>query len=145
MQPSFTEKSVWIQLVSMLVALGAYSVVAGVMLSEGVDQLAAFVPLFVVSVVFLVVLQISGHTVAAITARPESPDERDRLIRWRSESNSSWIVAIGVLGGITALVVAVDPVWIAHCLLLSLFVSQVAAYVFQLVYYRRGMQGVGGV
>lgn len=145
MQPSFSEKSVWIQLVSMLVALGAYFAVAGVMLSNGIQQLPAFVPLFVVSVVFLVVLQIFGHTIAALLARPEAPDERDRLIEWRSESNSSWILAVGVLGAITALVVAVDPVWIAHSLLLSLFVSQVAAYVFQLIYYGRGMQGVGGV
>lgn len=145
MLPSFQEKSVWIQLVAMLVALGAYFAVAAKMISSGVNELIAFVPLFVIATIFLVILQVFGHTLAAMLGRPEPRDERDRLIEWRSESNSAWILGVGVLCGITAMVVKLEPVWIAHGLLLSLFISQVVCYVLQLVYYRRGMSGVGGV
>ena len=85
MNASFEEKSVWIQLVSMVLMLGGYFVVAGMMLAGGVSQIVAFVPLFVVAVVLQVVLMVVGYTVVAIASRPEGRDERDRLIEWRSE------------------------------------------------------------
>lgn len=144
MQPSFEEKSVWIQLVTMLLALGAYFALAAIMLSRGVRELIAFVPLFAGATLFLIILQVFGHTLAALLGRPEPRDERDRLIEWRAESNSGWILGVGVLAGITGMIFKLDPVWIAHGLLLSLFLSHVACYVFQLVYYRRGMAGLGG-
>ncbi|WP_434415886.1 hypothetical protein [Nannocystis pusilla] len=44
-----------------------------------------------------------------------------------------------MIGAIGALVVAVEPVWVAHLLLLSLYLSELARLALQLVYYRRGM------
>jgi hypothetical protein len=145
MQASFEEKNIWIQLITMGVALGAYFVVAWQMIQAGVDRLIGFVPLFGATVVFLVVLQLFGHAAAAIWRRPEPRDERDRLISWRSESNSSWILASGVVLAIGAMIVEVGAVWVAHGLLLSLFASHMVGYVMQLVYYRRGMRGPGGL
>ena len=139
MNTSFEEKSVWIQLVSMVSVLGSYFVVAALMLSKGVTTVIAFVPLFIVAVGLLVVVLVVGHIVVAIARRPEGRDERDRLIEWRAESNSSWILGVGVLAAITGLVVSADNVWIAHLLLLSMLLSEVARIIFQLVYYRRGM------
>jgi len=100
---------------------------------------AAFVPLFFVAVVLLVVVLVAGHTVVAIASKPEGRDERDRLIGWRAERNSSWILSVGVLTAITGMVLAIPNVWIAHLLMFSMLLSEVARYVFQLVYYRRGM------
>jgi hypothetical protein len=140
MHASFEEKSVWIQLVSTVAVLGAYFVVAALMLSKGVTTVIAFVPLFIVSVALLVVVLTVGHVVVAITARPDGRDERDRIIEWRAESNSSWILGVGVLAALTGLVVSLDNVWIAHMLLLSMLLSEVARFIFQLVYYRRGME-----
>src|SRR5687768_15407873 len=80
MGSSFEEKSVWIQLVAMVLALGAYFVVAGRMLSAGVMALPPYVPLFIVTVVLMVILLVAGHVVAAVASRPEGRDERDRLI-----------------------------------------------------------------
>jgi uncharacterized membrane protein HdeD (DUF308 family) len=139
MNASFEEKSVWIQLVGMVLVLGAYFVVAGRMLAAGVTALPAYAALFAVAVVLMVILLVTGHVVAAIASRPEGRDERDRLIGWRAEHNSSWLLATGVLSAVTAMVFSVDPVWVAHLLLLSLFLSEVLGFVLRLVYYRRGV------
>ena len=139
MNASFEEKSVWIQLISLVIGLGAYFVIAGSMLYNGVHVLIAYMPLFAVAVVFIVAVNVTGHIVAAVTGRPDSPDERDRLIAWRAESNSSWILGVGVIAAIAGMVVSLGEVWIAHLLLLSLFMAEVVKDVSQLVYYRRGV------
>ena len=139
MDTSFEEKSVWIQLSSLVVGLGGYLVVAGLMLSDGVSALPAFVPVFAVAVVLIVAINVAGHVVAAIASGGDGADERDRLIGWRAESRSSWILGVGVIGAIIALILSVDGVWVAHLLLISLFSSEVAKEVLQIVSCRRGI------
>lgn len=139
MVSSFEEKSVWIQLIGTVVGLGVYFAIAGWMMASGIHVLPAFVPLFVVAVVFMVVLMIAGYVLAAITGKPEGRDERDRLIAWRAEHNSAWLLAAGVLTAITGMILSIETVWIAHLLLLSLMLSQVLGFVLQIVYYRRGV------
>lgn len=139
MSASFEEKSVWIQLVGTTIGLGAYFVVAGMMYTSGVRALPAYVPLFTVAVILIVLLLVVGHILAAIMSRPAGRDERDRLIEWRAESNSGWLLATGVLGAVTAMIFSLDTVWIAHLLLLSLFVSEALGLILRLVYYRRGV------
>ena len=139
MDTSFEEKSVWIQLVGLVVGLGAYLVVAGLMLSNGVSALAAFVPVFAVAITLVVAINIAGHIVAAIASRSVEADERDRLIGCVAVSRSSWILGVGVIGAIMALILSVGGVWVAHLLLISLFGSEVAKDVLQIVYYRRGI------
>lgn len=139
MSASFEEKSVWIQLVGTTVSLGAYFVVAAMMLVAGVTTIGAFVPLFGVAVALLVAMLVAGHVVVAVASRTSDPDERDRLVEWRAESGSAWLLATGVFLAIAGLVVAVDAVWIAHLLLVSLFASTVLKYALQLRYYRRGL------
>ena len=139
MNASFEEKSVWIQLIGTIVSLGLYFIVAGKMLSNGINMLPAFVPVFIVAVVLIVLVNVTGHVVVAIVSGPEGRDERDRLIEWRAESKSSWILGAGVIIAINAMILSVDNVWIAHFLLLSLFICEVVKDVCQLVYYRRGI------
>ena len=139
MNASFEEKSAWIQLISLIAGLGMYFAVAGSMLLGGVNVLAAYMPLFAVAVAFIVAINVAGHIAVAVVSRPDGPDERDRLIGWRAESNASWILGAGVIVAIGCLIVSVGEVWVAHLLLLSLFVAEVAKDVVQIVYYRRGM------
>jgi hypothetical protein len=139
MNASFEEKSVWIQLISLVAGLGVYVAMAGSMLFGGVNVLAAYMPLFAVAVAFIVVVNVAGHIAAAIASRPDGPDERDRLIGWRAESNSSWILGAGVIVAIGCMTLSVGEVWVAHLLLLSLFIAEVAKNVVQIVYYRRGV------
>lgn len=139
MAVSFEEKSVWVQFVGTTVCLAAYVWVAAAMYSNGVDRLEAYTAVFAVSVVWLVVILIVGHIIAAVTGRQEDADERDRLIGWRSESNSSWVLAAGVLAALACMAGSVPQVLTAHVLLVSLFASQMLQYGFQILYYRRGM------
>jgi len=138
MLPSFEEKSVWVQLVSLVVVLGGYFVVSGIMLSRGVVVLVPYVPLFTAAVVLMVVVLVIGHVVAALTSKPEKRDERDRLIGWRAESNSSWMMATGMFAAITALILGVEAVWVVHLLLASMFISETLKLLLQIRYYRRG-------
>ncbi len=139
MLPSFEEKSVWVQLVSLVVVLGAYFVVSGIMLANGVVVLAPYVPVFAVAVVLLVLVLALGHAAAALTGKPEKRDERDRLIGWRAESNSSWMLGAGVFCAISALILGIETVWVAHLLLASMLASEMLKLSLQIVYYRRGV------
>ena len=141
MKASFEEKSVWVQLVTMLLVMGAYFVVAGGMMAEGVMKMAAYAGLFIVTVIAHVVLLVVGYIVAVVSGLPREPedaDERDRLIDWRSESRSAWIVGVGSLTAVTAMVFEVQNVWIAHILLLSMFLAELVKNSLQLLAYRRG-------
>ena len=137
--PSYEESSVWIQLVSLVLVLGGYFWVASQMLANGVTALPAYAPVFAVAVILMVIVLVAGHVAVALASRPDGRDERDRLIEWRAESHSGWLLATGVLSAITAMVLSVPNVWVAHLLLLSLFLSEVLKLVLQLVAYRRGI------
>lgn len=139
MNASFEEKSIWVQLISMVVVLGSYLVKAAGMLSAGINDLMAFVPLFLSAVLLLVTVLVAGHIVMAIAGGSEESDERDRLIGWRAESRSSWILSVGVLAALAGLIMSVENVLIAHLLLCSMLLTDVAKYVFQIIYYRRGL------
>lgn len=139
MAASFEEKSVWVQLISMVLGLGVYVVVAGMMIANGVTAMPAYAALFMVATVLMVILLIAGHIVAAVSGRVEGRDERDRLIEWRAEHHSSWLLAVGVLVAVMGMVCAVDNVWNAHVLLLSLIFSELLGFILRLVYYRRGL------
>ena len=139
MSASFEEKSVWVQLGAMVIALGAYFVAAGGMLASGVRGMEAYAGLFLVAVVVMVVLLIVGHGVAAVTGRVEGRDERDRLIAWKAEHRSGWVTAAGALGAVACLAAGVDGVWAANLLLVSLALAHVLSFSLQIVYYRRGV------
>lgn len=139
MNASFEEKSVWIQLMGLAVVLVGYGAVAGRMLWGGVVHIAPYVPVFAVTLALLVALMIVGHSVAAITSRPEGRDERDKLIVWRAESNAGWVLGVGVFAALAGLIVSIENVWIAHMLLLAIFLSEISKLMFQIIYYRRGM------
>ncbi len=139
MAASFEEKSVWVQLVAMLLGLGAYFAFAAYMLAEGVRAMPAFAALFMVAVVAMVIFLVVGHLLAALTGKPEGRDERDRIIAWRAEHNSSWLIAVGVFAAVTCMIFAVENVWTANVLLLSLALSEVLGFILRIVYYRRGV------
>lgn len=136
---SFEERSVWIQLASLTLVLVGYFGVAVQMMSVGVTSLVPYVPLFGGATVLLVVVLVVAHVVAAVVDRPAHADERDRVIEWRAESRSSWLVAVGAFGAIGAMVAGLPNVWVAHLLLLSVFLSQILKLALQLLDYRRGL------
>ena len=75
----------------------------------------------------------------AIARRAEPYDERDRLIRWRAESKASWVLVDGIFLAVFGLIFSIGNVWTMQILVLSLFLSEVTKFAFQLLYYRRGV------
>ena len=139
MNVSFEEKSSWVQLIATLLIMGGYLLTAGEMLSAGVLELVVYVPVFAVSVGLFVTVLVAGHVAAALMGGADAFDERDRLISWRAEARSGWLLAVGVLAAISAMIFKVEPVYVAHGLLLSLYLSDLLAHVLRLVDYRRGL------
>jgi len=139
MSASFEEKSVWIQLGALVVFGGVYGAMAGKLLASGVREMPAFAVIFMVAVVVMVVLMIVAYAIAAFSGRQDAADERDRLIAWRSEHNSGWVLAVGVFAAVTCMVMGLDDVWTANLLLGSLFLSEGLGFVLRLRYYRKGV------
>lgn len=139
MDTSFEEKSAWIQLASLVIGLGGYLLFAGILMSNGINVLPAFVPFLVAAIVVIVAINIVGHVAVAIKNRSVEGDERDQLIGCRAESQSAWILGVGVIGAIIALILSVHYFWVVHLLLISLFSSEIIKLVLQVVYYRRGI------
>lgn len=140
MRASFEEKSVWVQLISMVVVLAGYLVVAGLMLANGVRVVLPFFLVFMVGAVVMVVLLVGGHILAAVTGPVERADERDRLIGWRAESHASWVLGAGAFLAIAALAAGYGAVWVVNLLIVSMFLSEVLKYALQLTFYRRGVR-----
>ena len=139
MQASFEEKSAWMTLGALVIVFGLYFVAALRLLSSGVTEVIPFLPLLTLAVVLLVVILVASHVIVAIGSRPDGRDERDRLISWRAEHGSSWVLGVGTLAAIFGLATPVGPAWIANGLLLALFLSEVANYSLRVFYYRRGI------
>lgn len=139
MEASFEERSIWIQLIATVAAIGGYFVAAWFMHARGVHVLIPYVPLFLAAAGVMAVVLVLGHILAAVLGRCEARDERDRLIAWRAESNSAWVVALGVFAAIACMVLSVSTVLVAHVLLLSMFLAQVLQFGLQIWYYRAGM------
>lgn len=141
---SFQEKSVWVQLLGTAAAAGTYVVLAALMLPEAKASPAAHAVVFGVAVGLMVLVIGIGNGVAAWTTRIEERDERDRLIEWKSESRSSWLLVVGTLLALSALIARKEPVMVMHVLVSSLFVTAIAGFVLRLVYYRRGLERASG-
>ncbi len=146
MDTTYEERSIWVQLVSLVVIFGGYLVVAGIMMAAdgaaGEEQgvpIFAYIPLFTIAVILLVIVLTLGHIGAMFFGLPEKTDERDRLINWRADSYASHILGGGVLIGITGMVFGLDTVWVAHFLFLCLLLTEIVKLVLQLVFYKRGV------
>ena len=135
---TFEEKSIWIQLAGMVLLLGGYFAIAGTMLARGATTIAPFIPLFIIATILMVVMFAAGHAVAAMAGRAEGRDERDRLISWRAEARSAWVLGAGVSVAIGCMAFSMPTAWIANILLLSMFLSQALCYTLQIISYRRG-------
>ena len=108
-------------------------------MAAGVTAVIAYAPTFAVTVALLVTMLVTAHIVVAVANRPDGRDERDQIIGWRAENNSSWLLASGIFLAIVALALPIERVWIANGLLLALFLAEVLKRALQIYYYRRGM------
>lgn len=139
MNTTYEERSVVVQLVSLVLVLGGYFVAAGQMMARGELSLTAYMPLFVGAIVLMVVVLVLGHILALFYGMPEKQDERDRLINWRADSNGGYVLEAGVLITLIGMAFGIESVWAAHLLLQALLLHEIVKLSMRLYYYRRGV------
>lgn len=130
------EKSLWLQLLGLVIAFGIYGAV--VVPGAGRDVMPHHIAVFTLAIVLLVVSQVAGHVALAIADRRPGTDERTRLIGLKATRCGSWVLATGVFCALcTALVIRGNFVF-THVLLGFWVLAQVVEIVSQLVLHRRG-------
>jgi hypothetical protein len=138
---SFQEKSLALQMVSLVAVFGSYFVWVWPRRTERLEsiQIAAFVTVLMA----LVLLQIVGHSLLAIASRKElsrtiQTDERDAMIRLRALRISSWILASGVFLSLCIAALTPGNFAFTHILLAFWVIAQLIELLSQWFDYRRG-------
>lgn len=134
---SFQEKSLWVTLIGLLLAFGAYFYLVLPMTSPRV--LPHQVALFAVAVGVLVVTQIVGLVVVALVDRRSESDERDRFIELKGTRNGAYVLATGVFCSLCVALGTEGNFVFMHVLLGSWVVAQLVETGSQLFLYRRGV------
>ena len=137
---SFKEKSTAAMLAVMVAVYGWYFARIMAQASDGAVDSIVYKPLLIGLVVLLVVGAIVAHIVIVAFSpnASDEEDERDRLIEMRADQISSYVLAVGTIGGLWLVLVDAEAFWIAHALVAGLFVSEVVKNSIMLVAYRRG-------
>ena len=147
----FKEKFTWISLVVFVVVPSVYlAQVLGQIGDTPVDEIAYQLPMLV-AVGVSIALTIAGTIVMgigtgiAIEITGEGSvddigrdDERDKDIEVRGEVVGSYVMAVGMLGGLALAMLSYDQFWIANVLFLGFVASSVVSAIVKLVAYRRG-------
>jgi len=133
---SFPEKSLWLQLVGLVVVFGVYF--ATVLPAMTADVTPSQIALFVLVVIALAALQAAGHIAIAIADRRTDTDERDRVIALKGTRNAAYVLATGVFFSLCAALVIDGNSAFMHILLGSWVLAELVGIASQLVMYRRG-------
>lgn len=138
---SFREKSAWGM--GLILSAGAVSYFGKVMsLSEALGRTAPPIIGFVIAyVVFIVIASVIVMSVLAGMAGKEADapaDEREKIIADKAGNWSGYVLAVPALGGLWHYSVHLDGNLLFHLIFLSLMLSQISEYVFQIFLYRRG-------
>lgn len=136
MNLSFQEKSLWLMLVSLVVAFSFYFMT--VLPTHGAEVMPHQVVLFVLAVVMLVIMAIVGHILIALVDRRARTDERDRLISLKGSRNAGFVLATGVFTALCTAVLVKGNFAFTHVLLASWVLAQLVEIGSQLFLYRRG-------
>ena len=133
---SFREKSLWVQLVSILVI---YTYYFWRVIQIGDGDPGRIAGLFVGVVITMIASQIAIIVVIAIHHRPEPLDERDRRIALASTRNAYYVLMTGVWCALTVCAMSIGTFWVAHAGLLAVVLAELTRCTTQLVHYRRGI------
>lgn len=144
---AFWERVYWAAVVSILLAGGYYFFeVGGQTLATGsiaAPSLKVFLTYIILQVVLMVVM-IVGLTVLARMLdsgdpAPEQPDERDRMIKTRSEAGASHVTATVIVIALLAYFRHQDGALLFHSALAALMLGELSRCVLQIISYRRGV------
>jgi hypothetical protein len=139
---SFREKTAWAM--AAILSGGAvfyFDKVAG--LSKAIGQTAPPVIGFVIAYVVLIVIAsiiVMSVLGASSSSEADAPaDEREKIIADKAGNWSGYVLAVPAVGALLNYSVNMDGNMLFHLIFLSLMLSQIAEYVFQIILYRRGV------
>jgi len=139
---SFREKTAW-AMALILTAGGALYLYWVASLSREIGQTAPpLIPLVIAYVVVIVIASTVIMSALAIAAPREADapaDEREKLITDKAGNWSGYVMAVPVLGALWHYSVNQDGNMLFHLVFLSLMLSQIAEYAFQIILFRRGV------
>lgn len=138
---SFREKSAWgMGLVLTAGAIFYFNKVVG--LSEVLGRTAPpIIGIVIAYVIFIVIASVIVMSVLAGAAGKEADapaDEREKIIADKAGHWSGYVLAIPALGALWHYSVNLDGNMLFHLIFLSLMLSQISEYAFQIFLFRRG-------
>ncbi|HET7774106.1 MAG TPA: hypothetical protein VFK82_09800 [Burkholderiaceae bacterium] len=148
MNLSFKEKSLWLMLISLLVAFGLYfgktlpehfALAHSEQPERALWMTLAHANRFALAVIVLVALSVVGHTLIALLDRRTTTDERDRLISLLGARNGGFVLATGVFFALVAAVHTHGNFIFAHVLMLGWVAAELVNIGTQLWLHRRGV------
>lgn len=133
----FREKSAWVMAAIIVITAVLYALLIGP-LPNGVPAL----PIVIAYVVVLTILSVFGQIAIAVFAPRDAgaaADERDRRIADRAGNLSGTVLAVGIVIAMGMYLMGHPPSHMFHAALISLMLAQLAEYVLQIWFYRRGL------
>jgi cytochrome b561 len=137
---SYREKSAWTALITYAVVFGFYFVALWQAWDEAYAR-GLTIGLTIGTVVMLVIIATTLQTVIALFNPKEAiaaADERETMIDLKAERISSYVLAVGVVLLIGALLMDWSGILVAVLLQASLVISELTKSMAQIAYYRRG-------
>ena len=151
MDLSFQEKSILGSLVITLGLFGYYFFKVFEVFMYGTSETSLSLPFILIGVVAAVVaVEIVYHILIALASKPETEDERDKLIEAKATRISYFVLAAGCLTAVGHSMISVfaedsaldrtiqNPIMTANLIILAFILAEVVGFAMQLYYYRRG-------
>lgn len=139
---SFREKSAW-AMALILIGGALFYFDKVVSLSRATGETAPPIIGFIIAyVVLIVIASIIIMSVLAVSAGKEAnapADEREKIISDKAGNWSGYVLTLPALGALWHYSVSMDGNLLFHLIFLSLMLSQISEYVFQIFLYRRGV------
>lgn len=139
MNRSFQEKSIWISLATISLIFGYYFIrIFQMIAGNEIDAIQSIV-ILITLIVLVIIVEIVFHIIIALRTKPEAKDERDRLIELKATRNAYFLLVFGIFISIGSIAASVQPFIVAHVIMFFFILSEIAKFLTQLVYYRKGV------
>lgn len=139
---TFREKSIVVQIVSILVVYGFFGVrLWGFWDQPSMSSAAAGVVMVFALVgitVCMIIIVIASYVALAFYARPETPDERDRVIGLRGSRNAYGVLAVGIWCVLYLAIAGVPHGALLYAIMGAFALAELVRLGSQLFYYRLG-------
>lgn len=147
---SYNERNNIVSLSSNLLLFGIYFARIFQMYQSGDVNSAAVFSLWATILVLGIVAQIASTIIAAIVfnivsmvktnqEEPTIADERDNLIELKGSRNAYYVLSVGVLLSMLALIMNMSPLLMFNMLIFSALISATIGDLSRLYLYRRGV------